>query len=102
MGCWLPDIRPVDQIHKLRSPLLIIHAEGDELIPADHARRLYERAMEPKALWISNTGGHTSSLGARSQYLQAIREFVEEPPASAALASPPTPPMDNKRFLPHL
>src|SRR5262249_45250580 len=51
-GCWLPDVRPVEHIARVRAPVLIIHAQEDLLISPDHARRLYESAAAPKTLWI--------------------------------------------------
>lgn len=41
-------------------PLLLIHAEGDERIPIQHSRDLYERAGDPKKL-IALPGGHHRS-----------------------------------------
>ena len=41
-------------------PLLLIHAEGDEQIPHQWSRELYERAAEPRKL-IQLPGGHHRS-----------------------------------------
>lgn len=49
-------IRWVDRIAP--RPLLIIHAERDPYVSTDDARRLYERAGEPKELWIAPGAGH--------------------------------------------
>jgi pimeloyl-ACP methyl ester carboxylesterase len=76
-GCWLPGVRPVDRIGALRAPVLIIHAAGDLLIPPAHAQRLYERAAEPRSLWITSSGGHGAALfGAREEYLRAVRQLL--------------------------
>ena len=40
------------------SHCLIIHGERDELVPSSHARALYERANEPKALEILPGADH--------------------------------------------
>jgi pimeloyl-ACP methyl ester carboxylesterase len=72
-GCWLPEIRPEDKVARIRAPVLIIHAQEDPLIPADHAVRLYEHAVQPKALWLAPTLGHGSALfQAEDDYLQTI------------------------------
>ena len=49
-------LRWVDRI----SPraLLIIHGEEDAYIPVEDVRRLYDRAGEPKELWIAPGAGH--------------------------------------------
>ncbi|MDO9534443.1 MAG: alpha/beta fold hydrolase [Bacillota bacterium] len=53
---WLEDIHsvsPISIIHKISPrPLLVIHGDADELIPFEHAHRLYEQAGDPKQLYI--------------------------------------------------
>jgi pimeloyl-ACP methyl ester carboxylesterase len=44
-----------------RTALLLMHAEGDEQVPADVSRRLYEVAGRPKRLMLM-PGGHHRSL----------------------------------------
>ena len=39
--------------------LLIIHGDGDETVPLGHARRLYERAGEPRHLEIIPGADHS-------------------------------------------
>jgi fermentation-respiration switch protein FrsA (DUF1100 family) len=43
-------------------PLLFLHGDRDEVIPVQHARRLYEAAREPKELWIVEGAAHIQSL----------------------------------------
>jgi dipeptidyl aminopeptidase/acylaminoacyl peptidase len=43
-------------------PLLLIHGEKDDLVPVEHAHRLYERAGEPKELVILPGAGHRLRL----------------------------------------
>jgi pimeloyl-ACP methyl ester carboxylesterase len=75
-GCWLPDVRPIDELPHVRAPVLLVHARGDPLIPAEHSMRLYERAVEPKSLWISETSGHGLALiEARAPYLERVRQL---------------------------
>jgi pimeloyl-ACP methyl ester carboxylesterase len=72
-GCRLSDVRPIDCVDHLRAPLLLIHARDDGLIPVDHSKRLCERAQEPKALLITDTGNHGSSWTDKKRYLQFVR-----------------------------
>ncbi|MCW9023744.1 MAG: alpha/beta fold hydrolase [Gammaproteobacteria bacterium] len=45
--------RPIDAAPFISPlPLLIIHSKHDEIIPVHHAYDIYERAKEPKSLWI--------------------------------------------------
>jgi fermentation-respiration switch protein FrsA (DUF1100 family) len=75
-GCWLPDVRPIDDIARIRAPLLMIHDQGDELMILENAQRLFNQAVEPKKMWVTRIGSHGSSFfGARKDYLQAVRDF---------------------------
>jgi uncharacterized protein len=41
-------------------PLILLHAEGDEQIPSDWSKDLYERAGEPRKLILAPGGDHRS------------------------------------------
>jgi uncharacterized protein len=77
-GCWLPDVRPVDRIGSVRAPVLIVHSRLDPLIPCEHSIRLYEHAVQPKVLLLTDTGGHGSVLaGATEEYVRAATELLK-------------------------
>lgn len=66
---WLPwltinnDYSPAISIAALSPlPLLLIHGDQDGVIPAHHSQQLFERAEEPKEIWIVPGAGHTQSL----------------------------------------
>lgn len=42
-------------------PLLLVHALGDELIPASYSQELHDLAGEPKEIWLLPGGSHTSA-----------------------------------------
>lgn len=44
------------------TPLLIMHGTADRVIPVAHARRLYDRAAEPKTLWLVPDRDHTEAI----------------------------------------
>jgi fermentation-respiration switch protein FrsA (DUF1100 family) len=46
----------------LSCPLLLLHAEGDEQIPVDHSRALYEAAEPERARLLVMPGGHHRSI----------------------------------------
>ena len=57
------DYAPVRVIKRISpTPILIIHSKQDPIIPAQHARRLFEAAAEPKTLWMLPDGPHISAL----------------------------------------
>lgn len=59
---WLNGFREVSPIHCIDKiaprPVFLIHGENDELVPVEHAHRLYEKAKEPKKLLLLPGAGH--------------------------------------------
>jgi fermentation-respiration switch protein FrsA (DUF1100 family) len=56
-------VSPLKWINKISPrPLLLIHGDKDDLVPIEHARRLYEKAGEPKKLVIIPGAGHRLRL----------------------------------------
>src|SRR6185436_16605310 len=70
---WLPwllidnDYSPLAGVKAVSPiPLLLIHGDSDPVVPAEHSRRLYEAAAEPKELLIVPGAAHIQSLADRS------------------------------------
>jgi len=66
---WLPwlvidnSYSPADSVAAISPlPLLLIHGNQDFVVPPVHSRQLYERAGDPKELWLIPGAGHTQSL----------------------------------------
>ncbi len=80
---WLVDNghSPLPLIERISPiPLLIAHAERDPIVPADHARRLFERAREPKTLWILPQAQHTALAAtddSRSRLLRYLDTLLQ-------------------------
>jgi dipeptidyl aminopeptidase/acylaminoacyl peptidase len=56
-------VTPVKWVDKISPrPLLLVHGDADELIPLEHARRLYRKAKEPKELKIIPGARHKMRL----------------------------------------
>jgi uncharacterized protein len=56
-------ITPLDWIDRISPrPLLLVHGDADEVIPLEHARRLYRKAKEPKELKIIPGAKHRLRL----------------------------------------
>jgi dipeptidyl aminopeptidase/acylaminoacyl peptidase len=56
-------ISPINWIDRISPrPLLLVHGDADEVVPLEHAYRLYERAREPKELKIIRGGRHKVRL----------------------------------------
>lgn len=62
-------------IRTVKASLLIVHGGADDLVPVEHARRLYEAANEPKRLLIVPDAGHNDVviLGGAA-YWDALRD----------------------------
>jgi pimeloyl-ACP methyl ester carboxylesterase len=65
---------------KISAPLLCIVASGDEIIPAEHSKRLYD-AWGGEKRWVALDGaGHNSTDGV-PDYWASIRKFLTEKPS---------------------
>lgn len=49
-------IKSAHRIHP--RPLLLIHCEGDEVVPSHLSQRIYDAIEEPKSLWLLPGGDH--------------------------------------------
>jgi fermentation-respiration switch protein FrsA (DUF1100 family) len=59
----VPDAYPsLRLIRDLRAPLLVIHGERDEIVPAEHGRALHDAAGDPKRLRILPQVGHNDLI----------------------------------------
>ena len=59
-------------------PVFIIAGEGDEMIPAENGRRLFQAAKEPKELWIIPVAGHGGTIAAAGEeYGRRVGEFFD-------------------------
>jgi len=73
----------LSRVGQYRGPLLVIHGEADEVIPADHGRRLYEAANQPKSFHEIPGATHNDGLGmAGDNMWNAVRHFLGSPTIS--------------------
>ncbi len=63
---WLDGFNTVAPLHCIDRisprPLMLIHGDKDDLVPVEHAYKLYEKATEPKELFIIPGAGHRLRL----------------------------------------
>jgi pimeloyl-ACP methyl ester carboxylesterase len=81
-----------DRIGRIGSPLLLLHARDDRIIPFPHAERLLAAAHGPKRL-VALTGGNIRpNLVDQQTYLDGLRGFFAEifgaPVPTAAVTNP--------------
>lgn len=83
---WLPRFvrgltkNKLDTASKLpavRCPVLVVHGDRDEIIPAAQGRRLFEAAPEPRRLIVIEGAGHNdlSNVGGE-KYIDTLAEFI--------------------------
>ena len=85
-GTVLPIIGPLviwsfdsrKKIGRIHAPILIIHGDRDEIIPARFGNALFAAAIEPKSLWIVPGAHHNDIVEtAGASYQQHLRAFYE-------------------------
>lgn len=66
-----------EKISKVRSPIMIIHGDGDELVPFEHGKKLFRKANPPKIFYRVRGGGHNDVYEAGGEkFFKRMREFV--------------------------
>jgi len=72
-------VRPVDVVGQIGPrPLFVIHCMADRVVPAEHGRRIFEAAKEPKQAWWVPTGGHIDGhVVAPREYERRVIEFLD-------------------------
>jgi fermentation-respiration switch protein FrsA (DUF1100 family) len=68
----------IDQMQRIRVPLLVIAGGRDRVVPIDNSRRLYEAARPPKTLLVLPDADHNDyELLAGDEMIQAIVRFLQ-------------------------
>jgi fermentation-respiration switch protein FrsA (DUF1100 family) len=77
-------------LRQVRSPVLVAHSPGDEIIAYSHGQALYTAAPEPKA-FIELSGGHNEGfIFRRREWVAALAQFLERAAAQANPSSSAT------------
>lgn len=67
----------IDQIRRVRAPLLVIAGGQDRIVPTAHSRRLYEAAAEPKTLFVLPDADHNDEeLAVGDEMIDAVVRFL--------------------------
>ncbi len=65
------------KIARLRSRLLILHGDADEVVPYEHGRRLFEAAPQPKEFYTIRGAHHNDTYRAGGEeYWAAWARFL--------------------------
>jgi fermentation-respiration switch protein FrsA (DUF1100 family) len=64
-------------MNRVRCPILVIHGNGDEVMPVWHGEKLFQAANEPKlSFWVDGAGHNNLFEMAGDSYGQVLRDFV--------------------------
>ena len=74
------EVSPIDVISKIAPrPLMIVNGALDPQMPPEGAQRLYERAGEPKSIWLVPGAGHLMGHALEPEtYHQRLLSFFRQ------------------------
>jgi len=76
LGINARDLTPADQIGRIHAPVLIIAGADDQRTTVEDTMLLYERAHDPKTLWLLADAGHQDFYRkAPVEYEKRLTEF---------------------------
>ncbi len=79
LGIAPAELRPLAQIARLRSPVLIIAGGRDLHTPIADSRAMFAAAKEPKALWVIEDAAHTDfEQFAPADYRRRVLGFLSD------------------------
>jgi alpha-beta hydrolase superfamily lysophospholipase len=73
----------LEAMKRLRAPLLLMHAEGDEQVPIEHSAELYRAAQMPRKRFLALPGGHHRSIQHDAELQGESLRFVRRAFAAA-------------------
>lgn len=60
---WLESESPFEVVVKIApAPVLVVHGTNDQFFPPEEAQLLYDKAHDPKELWMIDDGGHAEGF----------------------------------------
>jgi len=67
----------LNKIEAVSVPKLFIHGDSDSLIPVSHCRRLFEKASEPKRIYIVHGADHNDAyIEGGERYFKEFKDFI--------------------------
>ena len=80
LGWDTGDVRPLDEIPKIKAQILFIHGEDDFQIPPENSQLLYDSSNKSRTeLWMVSGAGHGRALSIyRREYEKRVIEFFEK------------------------
>jgi uncharacterized protein len=80
INAWLNGFRKIDALHSVAEisprPLILVHATDDPVVPVLNAKKLYEKAGEPKNLVIVDGAEHRLRRDAKA--MEKVLQFLKK------------------------
>jgi fermentation-respiration switch protein FrsA (DUF1100 family) len=80
LEAWLNGFRRIDALHSVAEisprPLILVHATDDSVVPVVNARKLYEKAGDPKRLIVID--GEEHRLRRNAKAMEIVSHFLKE------------------------
>ncbi|MEH2156404.1 alpha/beta hydrolase [Nostoc sp.] len=79
----------LDNIKKIKCPILVIHGKADDIIPFAHGEKLFNAAISPKLyLWVEKANHNDLFWVAEENYRQILQEFTNLVKVNQQLSRP--------------
>lgn len=70
----------LDKASRIDAPVMVLHGDGDDIVPFEMGREVFEAAREPKRFYAIRGAGHNDTYAAGgAPYLDALGSFLAEP-----------------------
>ncbi len=66
----------ISKINMVKSPIMIMHGEKDDVVPLSMGKKLFEKANSPKHSYFTSTDDHMMEFN--SELLKEIKNFIEK------------------------
>jgi uncharacterized protein len=75
----IKNVSPLKAVANIKNPVLFIHSEEDDYIPAEMSKQLFQQKQGPKKLFIAEKGSHAMSYAEnRKEYSDVIDDFLAD------------------------
>jgi len=77
---WLARFRYAtrEYVQEVKTPVLVIHSEDDEIVPFHHGKAVFDAAPEPKQLLALEGGHNTGFMESARRYSRGLDEFLTQ------------------------
>jgi fermentation-respiration switch protein FrsA (DUF1100 family) len=68
----------VEKIRRIKTPLLVLHGDRDEIVPFAHGETVFDAAPQPKKFYkIAGAGHNDTYIVGGNRYFQELKNFID-------------------------